>query len=297
MKEKTMPAADKKRAGTGRLPTLRFAVKQSEQLLRDVTAKIQRAVEAPDINAVHDLRVAARRLRHLLEVLKPCFPPAETAQMRHALKTIMRRAGEVRDHDIAMQLLTKLVPAEAGSALEHLRQEREECVRLLSASLQRWTDRRPDVSWHRALKSGAANLQNPALCKEPAAAVARHILPAMAEKYFRQGKKAAREGTSMEELHRFRIAAKRFRYSIDSFEPLYGKSLAGLIGQLKETQDLLGDIHDCAAARDLLRKKDGRKVRKALKKRQREKTEEFLKEWAGDFSNPAVLRKWKASFR
>jgi CHAD domain-containing protein len=111
-----------------------------------------------------------------------------------------------------------------------------------------------------------------------------------------------REKASVKEIHRFRIAAKNLRYTLDLFAPLYGTSLAGLLDQLKDVQALLGDINDCATVRRMLSRQalphpGGKEILSALKKRQRKKTEQFRQHYAAGFSSAATLRQWKDSLR
>ena len=49
----------------------------------------------------------------------------------------------------------------------------------------------------------------------------------------------------IEELHAMRIAAKRLRYTMELFEPLYHGDLKQSIRTARRVQTLLGDIHDC----------------------------------------------------
>lgn len=46
------------------------------------------------------------------------------------------------------------------------------------------------------------------------------------------------------DLHAARIAAKRLRYTLELFDMIFGKRGAAAIDQLKDIQDLLGQIHD-----------------------------------------------------
>lgn len=46
------------------------------------------------------------------------------------------------------------------------------------------------------------------------------------------------------ELHQMRIAAKRLRYTMETFAPFYGEEFAAAIDQIKKIQELLGSIHD-----------------------------------------------------
>jgi CHAD domain-containing protein len=49
----------------------------------------------------------------------------------------------------------------------------------------------------------------------------------------------------LDELHAMRIAAKRLRYTMEIFEPLYGDDLKTPLKAAKEIQTILGDLHDC----------------------------------------------------
>jgi CHAD domain-containing protein len=60
-------------------------------------------LDVSDIERLHDMRVASRRLRAALEVFEPCFPPAE---FRPALRDVKRLAdalGERRDRDVTIK--------------------------------------------------------------------------------------------------------------------------------------------------------------------------------------------------
>jgi CHAD domain-containing protein len=68
-----------------------------------------------EIEAVHRMRVATRRLRAALEVFEPCFP---RKRHRRALKEVKRLAdalGERRDRDVAIAGLTEFGEAVAAA--------------------------------------------------------------------------------------------------------------------------------------------------------------------------------------
>jgi len=250
--------------------TRQFAKKQADRLYLEMSARIFRTIQSPDTNAVHDLRVAIRRFRRVIVVLKPCFPRGERRRIRRGLKGIMARAGNVRDYDVALHLHAKLALAESSLPVSEFRECREQAARTLVASLRRWVER------------------NQNFFAIPAGAAAKRVLPALVKRYFRLGKDATDKQASMKEIHKFRIAGKNLRYTLDFFAPLYGTSLEGPLAQLKDVQDLLGDIHDCAIVRRMLRKSD-KEFLSALKKRQRRKTEEFRERYAADRLTPALI--------
>jgi len=56
---------------------------------------------------------------------------------------------------------------------------------------------------------------------------------------------AAYSPDDVEGHHRMRIAAKKLRYMIEVFRPLYADKLRPAIGALKRLQEILGELHDC----------------------------------------------------
>jgi CHAD domain-containing protein len=72
----------------------------------EVFAHSEGVLDMEDIEPLHDMRVATRRLRAALEVYAPCFP---AKRHRKALKRVKRLAdalGERRDRDVAIEFLS-----------------------------------------------------------------------------------------------------------------------------------------------------------------------------------------------
>jgi CHAD domain-containing protein len=61
-----------------------------------------------DIERVHEMRVATRRLRAALEVFEPCFPGKRFGQDLGEVKTLADALGERRDRDVAIAALEEL---------------------------------------------------------------------------------------------------------------------------------------------------------------------------------------------
>jgi CHAD domain-containing protein len=62
-------------------------------------------LDVTDIERVHDMRVATRRLRAALEVFRPCFPGAELKATLREVKAIADALGERRDRDVTIAAL------------------------------------------------------------------------------------------------------------------------------------------------------------------------------------------------
>ncbi|HET9660833.1 MAG TPA: CHAD domain-containing protein [Thermomicrobiales bacterium] len=72
----------------------------------DVWNAVPRAVEGADIEGVHDVRVASRRLRAAMDVAAPAFPASWYKPLHDAAKEITAELGAVRDRDVMIEYLT-----------------------------------------------------------------------------------------------------------------------------------------------------------------------------------------------
>jgi CHAD domain-containing protein len=97
-----------------------------------------------DIEGVHAMRVASRRLRAALEVFGPCLHRKRGARALADVKALAGALGERRDRDVGLDLLTGLLgacaPAERRAAevlIEDLRREQRQANRALSKALDR----------------------------------------------------------------------------------------------------------------------------------------------------------------
>ena len=122
-------------------------------------------------------------------------------------------------------------------------------------------------------------------------------LPALASNYFATGRKLMEGKSSPAGLHGFRLATKRFRYTLELFRPCYGKSLDSRLKRLREVQRLLGEISDCATTLALLRPASRHaKMVAFLKKRAGQRTVAFRQYWQQTFDAPGQERWWKQYF-
>lgn len=69
-------------------------------------------LDMSDIERVHAMRVATRRLRAVMEIFAPAFPKKEHRRVLREVKALADALGERRDRDVAILAMT-----EAGDAL------------------------------------------------------------------------------------------------------------------------------------------------------------------------------------
>jgi CHAD domain-containing protein len=133
--------------------------------------------------------------------------------------------------------------------------------------------------------------------KAATAANARAKLPPMVTRYFALVRELLAKDPSPPELHRLRLATKRLRYTLELFRPCYGPGLETRIEELRELQQLLGEVNDSAATKSLLakamRKSPQRaRVEKFLESRADKKAKEFRQHWTGVFDAAGRERWW-----
>ena len=72
----------------------------------ELTEQARGVLDTGDIDRVHDMRVATRRLRAALEVFEPCFPGKPHKQALGEVKRLADGLGERRDRDVAIAALS-----------------------------------------------------------------------------------------------------------------------------------------------------------------------------------------------
>jgi CHAD domain-containing protein len=105
----------------------------------ELTEHAQGVLDTGDIERVHDMRVATRRLRAALEIFEPCFPAEAYGEALREVKRLADSLGERRDRDVAIVTLSAFNEQMPGpdrrgitSLIEHLRGEQEEANRELA---------------------------------------------------------------------------------------------------------------------------------------------------------------------
>ena len=71
-------------------------------------------LDVDDIERVHDMRVATRRLRAALEIFGPCFPRGELKAALREVKALADALGERRDRDVAIAALEDIAESMAA---------------------------------------------------------------------------------------------------------------------------------------------------------------------------------------
>lgn len=251
----------------------KFVPAQLANRWTQAAAEIERSRSALGVDEVHDLRVALRRYNEALRLFEPWTGRRYSKALRERMKPLRQTAGEVRDLDVAGDLLRK-----SGSAIS-LDARRAEAAAKLAEALTAEYEPPP-----------APLILTP----ESAANVARALLPKTAKAYFKTGSKLRAGEPPDEQFHAFRIDGKHFRYTLEMFAPLYGPALERRIGSLRKIQGALGDLNDCAVLSLMPEVQEDESLLSWLRERSQKKRHEFGEVWDSDFRS---ARTWMAYFR
>jgi CHAD domain-containing protein len=91
------------------------AAKVVEVRAGEVFAHSEGVLDLGDVERVHDMRVATRRLRATLEIFGPCFPRKRRRRALRRVKALADALGARRDLDVEIELLEGIA-AEAAEA-------------------------------------------------------------------------------------------------------------------------------------------------------------------------------------
>ena len=218
-------------------------------------ARLQELLDAPDWaeddEQLHQVRVSARRLGAVLDLVDAEVYPGHKSQ-RRALKGLVDTLGLPRELDVhagflRSHLLHAATPAQAA-VIEHLLEQvdrgRAKARRAMRKELDRL--RLPDLRRLLEVPSlqdpfQSTSLQEAAwLCLEARAEAALGGLPGL----------CAHEDPAA--LHKTRVRIKKLRYAVEALEAAFAESPEAVLKDLRALQTVLGDHHDLAALEALL---------------------------------------------
>ena len=210
-----------------------------ERLCARLAAQMDLLSAGAGVDPVHDFRVSIRRLAQALREFASEWAPREARRMRRALRPALEAAAVVRDLDVDSALLLSSGLAEHHPLLIAMQRERELAALALLGQLYLLRAAEVPRLWMERLSALGKDPRDPAT-------FARVLLPERAKEFFAAGRKAARKGAAPDELHRFRLSAKRFRYTLELYRPFYGPQLDERLAEVRQVQTLLGERQDCA---------------------------------------------------
>ncbi|HEX8495255.1 MAG TPA: CHAD domain-containing protein [Pyrinomonadaceae bacterium] len=223
--------------------------------LEEMCALRAAALDWSDIEGVHDMRVASRRLRSALRDFKPYLRERPLGDVAVDLKRVADTLGAVRDQDVAIMALEELqteAPEEISTGITELtderRTERETARAVLTKTIgeEKLVRLRSDFGFalERATDLGRSHKRKKRTAAELSFSEAgREIILARLEE-LRDLSACLYRPFDTDALHEMRIAAKRLRYAMELFASCWSEALTEHAKEVAELQTLLGDLHD-----------------------------------------------------
>ena len=216
--------------------------------LAEVAGRTRTTANDPSAEAVHQMRVALRRLRSLTLVFRRRLDEAPAATVRAGLRDLSRACGEVRELDVLMAM------GPAGPALDAaLSEARHRAAAGLSANLAAAPARLTLLEALILTETG----DWPGLARN--AVDASEGLGSDLERRWRRIRREGQAADALgpEDLHALRLRIKAFRYALAAFEaPDWRRAAPGFEAGLRKAQDALGLLNDAGMAEGVLSRLD-----------------------------------------
>jgi CHAD domain-containing protein len=211
-----------------------------------------------DIEELHDMRVATRRLRAAMDLFAEVLP-VRARLFRDELGWVAAVLGRVRDLDVQLEAFEAMTAA-ADAWRTMFGDGAEDPLAELAALLDREREiartemlsALDSARWER-LVGGLASmvqqgpLRRSAATRLPAVIGVPELVEARHHAVVKAARKAKRSGVA-DDFHRLRIKCKRLRYSLEFSAEMYGGRTSRYTRQLTGLQDQLGLMQDAEVA-------------------------------------------------
>jgi CHAD domain-containing protein len=251
--------------------------------LRVLGRRRRRAKSHGTPEAIHDVRVATRRVQETLDLFGEALPRRERKRLRKRVKRIRRSLADLRDADVLAALVGRL-RARSGSWTTPATDDLLERFRERSRRLRRALGRPGAVTGD---ARGGVRIAGVAKRAKALAEKASEVPATRARASARRavGRRVARVEAALgkarsggaSDLHALRIAVKRYRYALEILEEWGVKRLDEALRSAKQVQDILGEVHDLDVLVPLLRRSRGAgSMARRLRRDRRERAREAL---------------------
>jgi inorganic triphosphatase YgiF len=206
-----------------------------------------------DPEALHEQRVAVRRLRSAVRTFATGIPARQREHLAAELRWLGQELGAVRDLDVQLANLAghaAHLGADAHQCLEGFQRHLESERTVRRAALVAALDSQRYFRLLAVLERFAASpppLRPRGDAALPVAAAGRRAVKRALRRVMKCGD-AIGEVPDPGELHSLRIRAKRLRYLLESLKPITAAPGRKLIKQLVRLQDVLGRFNDAMVA-------------------------------------------------
>lgn len=227
------------------------------------------SIDGTDIEELHDMRVAVRRMRAAVQLFRPYLPKKQAAHLRKDLRHLGRALGPARDYDVMLANLERYreeLSTKSSDSLEPLARRWEmkrdrarsamceylasQRYRVLKQRIETFLD--PECLPAEGSDANGAATAAQSIRREPLVfAEVPGLLTSRYEKILAYG--PSLQEVSIERQHALRIDCKRLRYALEFLREALCAEAKDAIEDLKLAQDHLGEMNDAYVASQVLR--------------------------------------------
>ncbi len=214
-----------------------------------------------DMEALHQMHVALRRLRSAWRLFEPMLEPTFNTRWKPFLRTLNLALGRARNWDMLIGELLPHLIAEAADR-EHGQRLRNDCEQRRKRARRQIRTLLQTTAYAHFSLGLTAELYDGSFhgrADTAEAGTTAHTLTAFASTRLTLAASAAGERARMidtldaEERHRLRIACKELRYGVEFFATLYPpETVLAYLHTLERLQELLGLLNDFEVGRKLV---------------------------------------------
>lgn len=187
--------------------------------------------------AVHDLRVATRRLLAVMDFLRTLDPHPRVQKVRRALKNQLDALDDLRDTQVMLVEVSEANLPELKSFQEHLLQREKKLLRKARKEIKGL--RTSEIK--RRIEKSRASLEEIAQGRGWTARLLSAVDQAYARARQAFGEIEAEQSAS---IHRFRVTFKKFRYSVEVVQSVLKGVPKTYFKQMHDYQSRMGDVQD-----------------------------------------------------
>jgi triphosphatase len=227
---------------------------EAEHAIRTQLEKIRAhiaGVSELDEMAIHDMRVASRRLRMALKVYRPYLKKGARKALNRKAIGITRALGRRRELDVMLSMLRDHRDETTGLWLrfmDHAIAILETRCAAAATSCLECASVAGDATMSELEEATIASLANAQGCLHGVAEAA--LLDALDE--VRDARKFWKRNGEADDLHDVRVAIKKFRYACEFHKHLYGEAMDAYIAQLRVAQATLGEWNECRLLEEMI---------------------------------------------
>ena len=222
-----------------------------DELVEDLGGLSARAVKDRDAEAVHDVRVATRRLKAAVQLVEQVVPRRPRERFAKVTKTLRKSFGAVRDRDVMLDHLGTMQSSRLAPAVAWM-QQRLEKSRRKAADEAAGELRPPRI--RRDLASWAPLRFEIEAVKDSVGSLLAQSIHLQLDAFAAQASKLSLSDHAASQPHSLRLACKSLRYTLELARANGGALPKSIFKHFKRIQDALGEWHDYVVLADRILK-------------------------------------------